>query len=1200
LNRTAAESVGRCFLLVVFLLILGSFALSLGATEFIVLPALTDSANNTKIDMAIEWDGTVYLSYVEGGDTLRLQQSEDYCQSWSNAYKDFGLDTAIGTELYSSNLNGTILAYVYSGGARTHSGFYNTSGQQHVLWWDDVDVNGLSVTGTEANDAPAGFRYFAAFGVKPGSTGIHSVRLYSTDTNAFMWNEIPSPFSSPRYHQAQPSIDFEAGRLHMVCESWELGGGSHEIFYSRTEIGDFNKWDPPRKLSATNDNCSNPIIVGRGNDLVVFWEEEHFSTDTDIKYVTTQDGGTSWSGVHVFADGVADEQIIDVHMDSAGYVHMLFQINGVPYYRRAYLGDWVFSTPEIIPQPVDSDWFDAQEAARERGAIVGNNDSNPLIVLRAGDGHLYPVRPKLALGAELCKSTNSINFGTTSVRKEFEVWNCGGGTLDFTIGDNREWIDVSPVSGSSRGEHEPIKVTVNRAGLEANHYSGTVTITAHYPGAIKVYHYVTIELDVGCSPCDSPLGLSAADGADTNMVRITWNAVPGTDHYEVYRASSEYGEFHRIKEPVTSSYDNYDVTPGQTYWYKVKACNSCGCSSFSNVDSGYAQVHKVSTPSIPVGSANGEVDQELSFSTSGAACSLGSLGHAVQYSFDWGDGTRSDWATSVTASHAYSTKGSYNVRVQARCSVDTSILSEWSYAKTVKIGVLPGVPAGVDATDGIYSNKVVTTWDASNNATRYELYRATSRTGTCSKIGETGSTAYEDYDVTPGDTYWYKIKACNVIGCSDFSSADSGHASEHVLSFVTDVETIRVLEGGTATFQVKLSTEPAETIEATVGRVSGDTDLKVTDGAELTFTPDDWNIYQTVTLMAAEDEDTVNGTAVIQIHRTSGDAVDDKDLQAVEDDRFPTYNAQEWASFNAGWNMISVALDPDDRDPAVVFDEVPGDLKLQYWNSETSTWQTTMNGTLTEVNPFQGYWLWLTEDTSVAVEGTVLAGTQRLQLGPAGGQMIGVPFEVAWGIGSGGSITVERAEQGEVVEAKSLVSAVTDGWIYDTIWSWSNRYEDWVLSTVTSGATLDPWSGYWIHTFVDNLVLRFSSAPWLGNTSASSSERNVSPPPSPETLFSWADVLRVVAKPNPVVDVDTAIFSVSGVCLCHVDGLKIEVYDLSGSLVWEEETTDFSITWHTQDMDKQYLYNAMYLYKAQVKIDGQWVSMPIGSLVVIR
>jgi len=77
---------------------------------------------------------------------------------------------------------------------------------------------------------------------------------------------------------------------------------------------------------------------------------------------------------------------------------------------------------------------------------------------------------------ELCKSTSSLGFGSSSTSKTFDVWNCGGGTLSYAISDNKSWIRVSPSSGSSTGEHDTFAVAVDRAGLSPGSHSGTVTI----------------------------------------------------------------------------------------------------------------------------------------------------------------------------------------------------------------------------------------------------------------------------------------------------------------------------------------------------------------------------------------------------------------------------------------------------------------------------------------------------------------------------------------------------------------------------------------------------------------------------------------------------------------------------------------------------------------------------------------------------
>jgi alpha-tubulin suppressor-like RCC1 family protein len=78
-----------------------------------------------------------------------------------------------------------------------------------------------------------------------------------------------------------------------------------------------------------------------------------------------------------------------------------------------------------------------------------------------------------------------------------------------------------------------------------------------------------------------------------------------------------------------------------------------------------------------------------------------------------------------------------------------------------------------------------------------------------------------------------------------------------------DTASVGVPEGGTNSFQVRLSKQPATAITVTVARSAGDTNLTVQSGAILTFTTDNWGTYQTVVLAAAEDADTTNSSAAI-------------------------------------------------------------------------------------------------------------------------------------------------------------------------------------------------------------------------------------------------------------------------------------------------------------------------------------------------
>jgi tetratricopeptide (TPR) repeat protein len=100
-------------------------------------------------------------------------------------------------------------------------------------------------------------------------------------------------------------------------------------------------------------------------------------------------------------------------------------------------------------------------------------------------------------------------------------------------------------------------------------------------------------------------------------------------------------------------------------------------------------------------------------------------------------------------------------------------------------------------------------------------------------------------------------------------------------NFVTNTETVTVPEGGQSSFQVKLSEQPLSDVSAAVSWISGDADITVISGENVTFTTANWNTYQAVTLEASQDDDTENGQAIFRI---SADGVPNKDIIAVEQD----------------------------------------------------------------------------------------------------------------------------------------------------------------------------------------------------------------------------------------------------------------------------------------------------------------------------
>lgn len=69
---------------------------------------------------------------------------------------------------------------------------------------------------------------------------------------------------------------------------------------------------------------------------------------------------------------------------------------------------------------------------------------------------------------------------------------------------------------------------------------------------------------------------------------------------------------------------------------------------------------------------------------------------------------------------------------------------------------------------------------------------------------------------------------------------------------LTTLNTVNFTEGGTGSYGVSLSAPPAAEVVVSTGRTSGSTGITVAGGGSLTFTSDNWDDPQTVTIAAAE------------------------------------------------------------------------------------------------------------------------------------------------------------------------------------------------------------------------------------------------------------------------------------------------------------------------------------------------------------
>ncbi len=191
----------------------------------------------------------------------------------------------------------------------------------------------------------------------------------------------------------------------------------------------------------------------------------------------------------------------------------------------------------------------------------------------------------------------------------------------------------------------------------------------------------------------------------------------------------------------------------------------------------------VSTPTVLSGPVTGIPNTNYTYTTGG---SLSSYGHAVQYFFDWGDGTDSNWLPvgTTTATKFWAEGGEYTVRARARCATDTSIISDWTTELIVKIELIsdPNPPIG-PAQGNVGTSYTYMTGGASSNINDPIEYRFDWGDGTFSNW-QSGTSASHSWAV--GGIYSVKAQA----RCAIHTNLESDWSDELEVTINNPVPTL--------------------------------------------------------------------------------------------------------------------------------------------------------------------------------------------------------------------------------------------------------------------------------------------------------------------------------------------------------------------------------------------------------------------------
>ena len=281
----------------------------------------------------------------------------------------------------------------------------------------------------------------------------------------------------------------------------------------------------------------------------------------------------------------------------------------------------------------------------------------------------------------------------------------------------------------------------------------------------------------------------------------------------------------------------------------------------------------------------------------------------------------------------------------------------------------------------------------------------------------------------------------------------------------------------------------------------------------------------------------------------------------------------------AGWYLVSVPVAAG----------APEGVTMWWWNPSSRSYVRPST-----IYPQVGYWARLGASTRFSVTGSPPASDVSLELGVAGWHMVSAPWTYPKG-----AIQVVRGG-----EARGWADAVAAGWVRNAIYGF--KATD---GAYTSSTTLSPWYGYWLEARVPGLTLRFAYASRAtaaalladrGDSSPLWNSPSELPPPPPEGGGAVAGELRFANHPNPITDVQTTTFQVTGPMASLVTEIRVVVFDLSGKLVWQGRAAGAELSWHTEDLAGRYLANGVYLYQITAEVAGTTVTSPLLKLAIYR
>lgn len=252
--------------------------------------------------------------------------------------------------------------------------------------------------------------------------------------------------------------------------------------------------------------------------------------------------------------------------------------------------------------------------------------------------------------------------------------------------------------------------------------------------------------------------ISTVEQTGSGSITLTWNEVPNATAYKVFRSNASTGTYACIKTVTDTEATALGLTAGKLWYFKIVAVSEEDGNTYESQESAIKSIYltTLAKPSIS------SIEQS---SATAVKITWGKITNAKGYEVVRAtseDGPyvslRTIEGQTLTTTNVSLTMGQtyyYKVRPYVVLASGAKAYGMYSNAVGAKIVTAPKIT-------GIYqmgTSSAAVEWSPVVGATSYNVYRATSASGTYSLIKSTTDTTIINYSLTGGNTYYYKVAA---------------------------------------------------------------------------------------------------------------------------------------------------------------------------------------------------------------------------------------------------------------------------------------------------------------------------------------------------------------------------------------------------------------------------------------------------------